>query len=55
MISGMQQHHRDQHRKRDKSDHEEQDEVPRMASRLNLPRRLRGKLRQVGGQHGKVV
>jgi hypothetical protein len=51
----MQQHHGDQHRKRDKCDHEEQDEVPLMASRLDLPRRLRGELRQVGGQDGKVL
>jgi hypothetical protein len=55
MTSRVQQHHGDQHRKRDKSDHEEQDEVPLMASRLDLPCRLRGQLRQVGGQGGKVV
>jgi len=55
MTSGVQQHHGDQHRKRDKSDHEEQYKVVRMASRLDLPRRLRGELRQVGGQDGKVL
>lgn len=55
MTSGVQQHHGNEHRDRDKSDREEQDEVPLMASRLGLPCRLGGQLRQVGGQDGKVV
>ena len=55
MTSGVQQHHGNQHRERDKSDREEQDEVPLMASWLDLPCRLGGELWQVGGQDGKVV
>jgi Domain of unknown function (DUF1905) len=55
MTSGVQQHHGNEHRDRDKSDREEQDEVPLMASRLGVPCRLGGQLRQVGGQDGKVV
>ena len=42
IMSGVQQHDGDQRRERDKSDHEEQDEVPLMASRPDRPRRLGG-------------
>jgi hypothetical protein len=55
MTSGVQQHHGNQQRERDKSEREEQDEVPLMASWLGLPIRLGGQLRQIGGQDGKVV
>ena len=55
ILSGVQQHDGDQRRECDKRDHEEQDEVPLIASWLDRPRRLGGQLRKVGGQCGKVV
>ena len=51
----MQQHHADQHGESHEGDHEKQDEVARVAGRLDRRSRLVRQLRQVGGQCGELV